>query len=1562
MHSSASAERSRRGQRRSPRPAARFTPAQVAARAAAVPAISYPPQLPVSARREEIMAALAAHQVVIVAGATGSGKTTQLPKMCLELGRGIKGLIGHTQPRRIAARSVAERLAFELDTEIGQTVGYQVRFTDEVGPNTLVKLMTDGILLAEVQRDPLLRRYDTIIVDEAHERSLNIDFILGYLARLAPQRPDLKIIITSATIDAQRFADHFSQFTAEPVPIIEVSGRTYPVEIRYRPLLPESADDADETEETDSSTSLLPADPARLDGGEIAPAEEIDQVTGILGAVDELLAEGDGDILVFLAGERDIRDTHRALIDHLGSRYAPEGAARAVRPDAVEVLPLFARLTSAEQHRVFAPHSRQRIVLATNVAETSLTVPGIRYVIDPGLARISRFSHRTKVQRLPIEPVSRASADQRAGRCGRVADGIAIRLYSARDFASRPEFTEPEILRTSLASVILQMTALGLGRVEDFPFVDPPEKRAVRDGVALLTEIGALELDGAEPRLTKIGRRLASLPIDPRLARMLLAAAELGCAAEVLVIVAALSMQDVRERPAERAAEADAAHRRFTNPHSDFLTYVTLWRYIRTQQRELSGSAFRRMCRAEFLHYLRVREWQDLVTQLRSLARPLGLQLAPLPLPDTEDLVRAALAAGELTGGAGTSSAVAAAVVQFAASARGGDPDAIHQALLTGLLSNIGSWDERRSEYTGPRGTRFVIWPGSGLAKAKKNPSWVMTAELVETSRLFARTVARIDPEWVEKLAGPLLARSYDAPHWSKRNGAAMINEKVMLYGLTLAAGRPVLLGRLGSELIGDVTAQELAREMFIRHALVEGQWHGRHAFVAENARRVAQAEEVERRSRTHGLVADAEARCAFFAARVPPDIISARHFDAWWKTARRREPDLLTYPPELLAPRGAGVEGFPDVWRQGEHELELRYEFTPGRHDDGVTVVIPVEVLPQLTPAGFDWMVPGLLNELVVATVRALPKAVRRELVPAPDVAAAVTAWLRQRGYGPAGAGFGGEVLSAADAADPATAGSDAAEAGSDAAGDDLAPAGADAARSQEATAGAAGAGAAGRGGADGGRAGRVTLVPGNSMRDAWAALRAEAEAREAAKAAARRQAARAVDPAPAATDPSFRAAFTRAVQAVRGVSIPESAWRSVSLPAHLTMTFRIVSGRGAVLGEGKDLAELQRELAPSARSAVRQVVRGALALALEEATAQRAAEQAQRNAARKPGQGERAQRPGAPGRPAAEPAAPAVPAADAAAAAAPAGAPLPHQGEVVQATGLTRFPDAPLPRVVSRPVGGLTVRGYPALTAQAGGRTADVVVHSTQSAALAAHPGGLRALLLAQLELPVARVTSRWSGAQALSLAASPYPHTEALVADAQWAATGIVLDQWAQRTGVALDEVRDAQQFAPLLDFARQALEDEVYRVLRWCAAAFDEARAVDRALAATKSLALLGVASSVREHVRGLLSPTFLRQVPVGQLVHLPRYLKGASRRLQRAEGDPRADDQAAWVIDQLTEELEAARAAAAGDDARQACLEQVRWLIEELRVSLFAQQLGTPVKVSEKRVRAALAAC
>ncbi|MDD9206214.1 ATP-dependent RNA helicase HrpA, partial [Georgenia sp. 10Sc9-8] len=824
-----------------PRP---LTEDQLAVRRAALPAITYPEQLPVSARREEIAAAIRDHQVVIVSGETGSGKTTQIPKICLELGRGITGAIGHTQPRRIAARTVAERIAEELGVELGGAVGYQVRFTDQVSATTLVKLMTDGILLAEIQRDPMLHRYDTLIVDEAHERSLNIDFILGYLAQLLPRRPDLKVVITSATIDSERFAAHFGERRGgrpdgelvRPAPVVEVSGRTYPVEIRYRPLVPDTGDaDAD---------------------AETGDDEPLDQTTAITLAADELLREGSGDILVFLSGEREIRDTHVALQESLGARYLSPGQGRGTghRPDAVEVIPLYARLSAAEQHRVFEAHSTRRIVLATNVAETSLTVPGIRFVIDPGTARVSRYSNRTKVQRLPIEPISQASANQRSGRCGRVAEGIAIRLYSEADYESRPQFTEPEILRTSLASVILQMAALGLGEVERFPFVDPPETRAIRDGVQLLQEIGALDPAAEDPRerLTLVGRRLAQLPIDPRLGRMLLEAQENGCAAEVMVIVAALSVQDVRERPAEHQEAADAQHRRFTDPTSDFLAYLNLWRYLRTQQRDLSGSAFRRMCRAEYLNYLRVREWQDVVAQLRQLAKPLGLSMRPLALPHEEDI--AATSAKTADGRPDT----ARAVVAVGRSSDAASADAVHRSLLVGLLSNLGSYDERRREYAGARGTRFVIWPGSGLSR--KSPAWVMAAELVETSRLFARTVARIQPEWVEPVAQHLVKRTWSEPYWSTKNGAAMVKEKVLLYGMTLVADRPVLLGRLGEVRFGDVTATELAREMFLRHALVEGQWRTHHRFYARNQELLAEAEELEHRARRRGLVADADA------------------------------------------------------------------------------------------------------------------------------------------------------------------------------------------------------------------------------------------------------------------------------------------------------------------------------------------------------------------------------------------------------------------------------------------------------------------------------------------------------------------------------------------------------------------------------------------------------------------------------------------------------------------------------------------------------------------------------
>ncbi|MFY9846555.1 MAG: ATP-dependent RNA helicase HrpA, partial [Trebonia sp.] len=858
----------------------------------------------------------------------------QLPKICLELGRGVTGQIGHTQPRRIAARTVAERIAEETSTQLGTAVGYKVRFTDKSGDNTLVKVMTDGILLNEIASDRDLYRYDTLIIDEAHERSLNIDFILGYLRQLLPRRPDLKVIITSATIDPERFAAHFA-IDDQPAPIIEVSGRTYPVEVRYRPI----------------------ADPEQRD------TEDRDQIQAISDAIDELSANGPGDILVFFSGEREIRDTADAL----------KGRKN------LEVLPLYGRLSAAEQHRVFElPASRtmshRRVVLATNVAETSLTVPGIRYVIDPGTARISRYSLRTKVQRLPIEPISQASANQRKGRCGRVADGICIRLYSEEDFDSRPEYTDPEIQRTNLASVILQMAAARLGDVRAFPFVDPPDPRSITDGVRLLEELNAMKSD----RLTDTGRKMARLPVDPRIARMIIEADRQGCAREVLVIAAALSIQDPRERPADNQQAADTAHRRFAQPESDFLTFLALWDYLTDRQRELSGSAFRRMCRAEFLNYLRVREWQDLHAQLQSLSADLGLST------DSSSSERAR----------------------------------VHTALLAGLLSHVGmkvvltarpgTPPERGRrplpEYLGARGTRFAIFPGSALAR--KPPDWVVAAELVETSRLWGRIVASVEPEWVEPVAAHLVKRSYSEPRWSKSRGAVVATEKVTLYGIPIVADRTVNFDRI------DPVA---SRELFIRHALVEGDWETRHHFFRDNATLLAEAAELEQRARRRGLVAGEDALFEFYDARVPADVTSARHFDAWWKRQRHQTPDLLTLTlDDLLSAEAAEAleldSAYPEVWTSetqgpaaaGQRALSLSYAFEPGTETDGVTIDIPLSTLNQARPEEFSWQVPGLRHELVTELIRSLPKALRRELVPAPDVAREVLA--RLDGTTPAG------------------------------------------------------------------------------------------------------------------------------------------------------------------------------------------------------------------------------------------------------------------------------------------------------------------------------------------------------------------------------------------------------------------------------------------------------------------------------------------------------------------------------------------------------------------------------
>ena len=856
--------------------------------------IVFPESLPVSQRKAEIEKLLSEHQVIVVAGETGSGKTTQLPKMCLELGFGNLGTIGHTQPRRIAARSVAARIAEELQTELSDLVGYKVRFNDQISDDTQIKLMTDGILLAEIQTDRFLNQYSCLIIDEAHERSLNNDFILGYLKQLLPRRPDLKVIITSATIDVERFSKHFNN-----APIIEVSGRTYPVEVRYR---------------------------------SVAEEDEQDQLQGILNAVDELQAEGRGDILIFMNGEREIRDTAEAL--------------QKQNLKHTEILPLFARLSAQEQNKIFHPSGLNRIVLATNVAETSLTVPGIKYVIDPGTARISRYSYRTKVQRLPIEPISQASANQRKGRCGRVSEGICIRLYSEEDFNNRPEFTDPEILRTNLASVILQMTSLGLDDIEAFPFVDAPDKRHIQDGVKLLEELGAFETvqtkSGEKRRLTTIGRQLAQFPVDPRLAKMLLSAVDFGSVYEVMIIVSALSIQDPRERPTEKQQASDEKHRRFADKKSDFLAFLNLWHYVQEQQKELTKNQFRRQCQKDFLNYLRIREWQDIYQQIRLAVREMGLPI----------------------------------------NSEKAEYQQIHTALLSGLLSHIGLKEAEKQQYLGARNAHFAIFPNSVLFK--KQPKWVMAAELVETSKLWGRMVAEIEPEWIEPLAEHLTKKSYSEPRWSKSRGAVIADEKVSLYGVPIVAARPVNYGAIDPR---------VSREIFIQSALVEGDWNTKHKFFKQNQQLIREVEELEHKSRRRDILVDERTLFEFYDQRIGTDVVSQKHFDTWWKKAEKQDPELLNFERSFLINDDAEQVSkldFPNFWHQGNLKLKLTYQFEPGTDADGVTVHIPLPLLNQVEMTGFDWQIPGLREELVIALIKSLPKSYRRNFVPAPNYAQA--------------------------------------------------------------------------------------------------------------------------------------------------------------------------------------------------------------------------------------------------------------------------------------------------------------------------------------------------------------------------------------------------------------------------------------------------------------------------------------------------------------------------------------------------------------------------------------------
>ncbi|WP_122424086.1 ATP-dependent RNA helicase HrpA [Pseudomonas viridiflava] len=871
--------------------------AQVTSRRESVPTVRYDDNLPIAAKRDEIKDALLKHQVLIIAGETGSGKTTQLPKICLEIGRGQHGLIGHTQPRRIAARSVASRVADELATPLGALVGYQVRFEDQSDSNTLIKLMTDGILLAETQHDRFLERYDTIIVDEAHERSLNIDFLLGYLKTLLPRRPDLKVIITSATIDLQRFSEHFND-----APIIEVSGRTFPVDTWYRPLTSEQDEEGNSVE-----------DDLTVDQAILATLEE-------LADFERSERKSPGDVLVFLPGEREIRDAAEML--------------RKAQLRHTEILPLYARLSPAEQQRIFQSHSGRRVVLATNVAETSLTVPGIRYVIDTGTARISRYSYRAKVQRLPIEAVSQASANQRKGRCGRVEPGLCVRLYSEEDFNARPEFTDPEILRTNLAAVILQMLHLRLGEITDFPFIEPPDGKAISDGFNLLQELSAVN---RENQLTPLGRQLARLPVDPRMGRMLLEAAKQGSLQEVLIVASAMSVQDVRERPPERQQAADQAHAQWKDADSDFAGLVNLWRGFEEQRQALTASPLRNWCRRNFLNYLRLREWRDSHRQLSLICRDLQLTVNKEPA----------------------------------------DYPKFHKAILSGLLSQIGQKADE-GDYLGARQRRFWIHPSSGLGK--KRPQWLMTAELVETTKLYARMVAKIDADWIEPLAGHLIKKNHFEPHWEKKRGQVVAFEQITLFGLIVVGRRPVHFGPVDPV---------VSRELFIREGLVRGDIQSRAKCLSANTRLLEQLDELEAKARRRDILADEDTLYAFYEARIPADIHQTATFDSWYKTESQKNPQLLIMREEDVLAREASevtAAQYPDTLRLGELSLSLTYHFEPNHPRDGVTLRVPAPLLLSLPAERLEWLVPGLLETKCIALVRSLPKAVRKNFVPVPD------------------------------------------------------------------------------------------------------------------------------------------------------------------------------------------------------------------------------------------------------------------------------------------------------------------------------------------------------------------------------------------------------------------------------------------------------------------------------------------------------------------------------------------------------------------------------------------------
>lgn len=1435
--------------------------------------IQYPASLPVTARKDEIKQAIIENQVVVIAGETGSGKTTQIPKICLEAGRGQRKLIGHTQPRRLAARTVATRIANELKVPLGQQVGYQIRFTDDTSDSTQIKLMTDGILLNEIQQDPLLRKYDTLIIDEAHERSLNIDFILGYLCDLIKKRKDLKVIITSATIDCEKFAKHFAS-NSKPAPIIEVSGRTYPVQIRYRPLIIENEDGTE---------------------------ENIDQVSGIINACEELYSCGDGDILVFLAGEKDIRDTQVALEDHFGERY--------------EILSLFSRQSVAKQMKVFAPHTNNRIILSTNIAETSITVPSIRYVIDPGLARISRYSNKTKVQRLPIEEISQASANQRSGRCGRVSDGIAIRLYSEENFLARPQYTQPEILRTSLASVILQMASIGLENIEKFPFIDKPDTKSIRDGLNLLKEIGAFKLrknssenTSSGYAITRLGRKIAKFPIDPRLVRMLIEADKHACASEVLVIVAALSMQDVRERPLEQEANADALHSRFLASSSDFLTYLTLWRYLRVQSMNLSNSGFRQLCKREFFHYLRVREWVDIVNQLLEITQSMRLRTHHLTLPEVDKALSKS-----------SSDEVARICVEYGKSKDTPDSDDIHKSLLVGLISNIGYYDLKNRVYQGARGTKFSIWPGSALFGTKFE--WVVAAEIVETSKVFARTVAKISPEWVEEYTKDLVKKTYSDPHWSKRMGAAIAYEKVLLYGLPIVADRKVLVGRLEHVDFDGVSAVQWARQSFIANALVEGQWNTHHKFFLENQRKLENARKEQDRQRNFALIADETDIFDFYDERIPENIISVRHFDNWWK--RQKDKSILDFDDDFLFKGQRKTKGFPKYWYYKHYKLRLNYVYDTDDSADGLTVEIPDSIVAEIDSSSFQWLVAGFRYELIYNIVKSLPKVVRKHLVPAP--------------------GFTQEVLNFF-ATDPKTLAEEPVQE----------PSNTDAPLEVEIT----------------GFSGKLEDFRQlrNQLLAQSIAEKKATEDRQISKTSVATVQNLNVSRETSENLPNYYKsislyeAFAKAVSYLRGVQITYEQWQETyeKLPKHLRPSFAITSADKCVIATGKNYAQLKAQVlkktvkkdtvvkktAPAQRSVKdkfksqlisnvsRETLENTSALARvlkDDVTLSEFPQELDTSAVFTVKEG--------------------------------------SSTHSFYPSLCLKYTDNTLAEAISTSDTNIASKYFDAkafakqLFTQLDSthiENVQVAVELCESLAeqQLLHAPAVAQLLLDTSALSYGRIITRWTGTQATILALSPYKDTESLIMDAQYCAIKQLYKDYALDTKFAYPS--DAQDFSELKLKIRDALEDYVYEVLKTCVKIFEAKKELELQIKHTKSLNTLNTSIEIQQQLQTLVYDGFLRNYDYSYIKNFDRYIKARCIRLQKAGQN--------IVQEQLNSHLIQSMVDFIKDKARTCdwkiqnrkhnskVLINSRFMVEEYIVSVFAQSLGTSIKVSDSRIK------